>query len=107
MTDAQKRVVGAVVRWLLMLLFATLTRHRIVDGTLLGAAVDDLTAQIVGYLGVVGVGAWSVIQKWRVSRKIAIALALPAGSAEAHIAKVEAAVSGVPTPQQAATAARE
>jgi len=69
MTESMKLALGSIVRWALTFAFASLATHKVVDGPLLGVAINDLTAQIVGGLGAATTLGWSQIQKlWMAHR---------------------------------------
>lgn len=109
MTDGQKKALGAIVRWALLIICASLLKHHAIDDTILGVALNDATAQIVGWIGAGGVLVWSMINKWWDHKKLAVALVMPPASTEADLkAVVKNTSPGIvptgptPTPAQAA-----
>lgn len=113
MTDSQKRALGAIVRSMLLLAFGYLTQHKMVDGTIMGEAVNDLTAQIVGWIGAGATIGWSLFQKFLVSHKIKTALVLPPGTTEKQLDAVVKKTSPgilpgpIPSPSVAAAIVEE
>lgn len=110
LTEAQKAALGAIIRSVLLIAFAGLTQHRLVDGRVLGLAIDDLTAQLVGIFGAGLVIVWSLIEKWWASRKVKVALVMPAASTETQLNVVMKKTSPglipiAPIPSQAEAAA--
>jgi hypothetical protein len=88
LTDGQQRLVGTVVRWFLLLVCAPLIKHNIVDQHILGVAVDETVAQVVGYSGTGLTLVWGLVNKLWTNRKIATALAMPPSSTEADLKTV-------------------
>jgi len=109
MTEGQKSALGAIIRSLLLILFTKLGLHKHVDGAILGVAIDDLVAQLVGWTGAGLVMAWSLIQKWKAEREKKTALVMPPHATEADLQVVVKATSPgllptgpLPTPREAA-----
>ena len=92
MSETMKQFLGSIVRWALTFAFAGLATHKVVDGPLLGLAINDLTAQIVGGIGVAGTLGLSWLDKWRTAHREKVALAMPPGS---DVAQLDAVVKTV------------
>lgn len=103
LTNYQKAVAGSAIRWALTAIFGGLATHKVVDGSVLGLAIDQTTAQIVGSLGVGITLIWSQLQKWWAEHRARVAAVAPVGSTTKQIdAVVAVSPTVVPTPTQAA-----
>jgi hypothetical protein len=85
MTDKQKLALGAILRAILLIIFNPLVKRHFISLDLLNPAVADLANQLIEWAISGAVVLWSLANKWLLSRKVDVALALPAGSTKEDV----------------------
>lgn len=108
MTPEQKETLvvalKSIIRAVLVGWGAVLTQHKLVDGPVLGMAIDTITAQIVGFLFVVAGIVWGQVSAYISAWRTRVALVMPPHATVEDLKVVTKATSpgSIPTPAKAA-----
>lgn len=80
-----KAQLGSVIRWIIPIILSPLIAANVIPQPLADSLLQSGLSEVVIVLILLGLWAWSAMQKWLTARRIAAALKLPADATPADL----------------------